>query len=79
MVKPPRRTRIRRRYRNEQYPLVLLRFEDGHEIKLKRGELKSFDAFAGETIKVVVLWDPSANERETIAVKKAETFEAAPR
>jgi len=77
VVKPPRRARIRRRYKNEKYPLVMLRFEDGHEIKLKKGETKAFDAFSGETVKVVVLWDASANERETVAVKKAETFEEA--
>lgn len=74
MVKPPRRARLRRRYKNEKYPLVILRFEDGHEIKLKQGESKSFDAYAGETVKVVVLWDASANERETVSVQKAETF-----
>ena len=78
MVKPPRRTRIRRHYRNEKYPLVLLRFEDGHEIRLKKGEAKAFDAFAGETVKVVVLWDESANERETVASQKAEMFDEAP-
>jgi len=77
VVKPPSRTRIRRRYKNEKYPLVLLRFEDGHEIKLKKGESKSFDAFTGETVKVVVLWDASANERETVIVQKAEQFDAA--
>jgi len=54
---------------------VLLRFEDGHEIQLKRGEGKTFDAYAGETIKVVVVWDPSAGDREVIAVMKAEQFE----
>ena len=53
----------------------MLRFEDGHEIKLKKGETKSFDAYSGETVKVVALWDPSANERETVLVKKAEDFE----
>lgn len=77
MVRRPTRARIRRRFKNEKYPLVLLRFEDGHEIKLRKGEAKAFDAFPGETVKVVVLWDASANERETIAVKKAETFEEA--
>jgi len=77
MVKPPKRARIRRRYKNEKYPLVMLRFEDGHEIKLKKGEAKAFDAYSGETVKVVVLWDASANERETVAVKKAETFDEA--
>lgn len=77
MVRPPSAKRIRRRYTNEKYPLVLLRFEDGHEIQLQKGQGKAFDAFAGETVKVVVLWDPSANEREVIAVLKAEKFEEA--
>lgn len=66
---------LRRRYANERYPLVVLRFEDGHEIRLKRGEGKSFDAYAGETVKVLVEWDASAREREVISVLKAEQFE----
>ncbi len=69
--------RLRRRYANAKYPLVILRFEDGHEIRLKKGQGKSFDAFSGETVKVVVLWDPTADEREVIAVMKAEQFEEA--
>lgn len=74
MPKPGPR-RIRRRYLNEKYPLVVLRFEDGHEIALGRGEGKSFDAYAGETIKVVVVWDATAGDREVIAVLKAEQLE----
>lgn len=69
--------KLRRRYTNEQYREVMLRFEDGHEIRLKKGETKDFDAYAGETIKVVVLWDPSAGEREVVDVRKAEHFEEA--
>ena len=76
-MKRPVARRIRRRYANTAYPLVLLRFEDGHEIRLVRGEAKDFDAYAGETIKVVVLWDASANEREVVEVLKAEQFEEA--
>jgi hypothetical protein len=57
----------------------MLRFEDGHEIRVKKGEAKAFDAFTGETVKVVVLWDASANEREAVASKKAETFDEAPK
>lgn len=75
MVRPPRARRLRRRYTNTSYPLVLLRFEDGHEIRFKKGEAKAFDAFAGEKIKIVVLWDPTASEREVISVMKAEQFE----
>jgi hypothetical protein len=74
VVRPSKQARLRRRYKNEKYPLVILRFEDGHEIKLKKGESKSFNAYAGETVKVVVLWDASANERETVLVQKAEQF-----
>lgn len=74
MVRPPSARRLRRGYVNLKYPLVVLRFEDGHEISLKRGEGKSFDAYAGETIKVVVVWDAPAGDREVIAVMKAEQF-----
>ena len=74
-MRKPTAKRLRRRYTNAKYPLVILRFEDGHEIQLKKGEAKAFDAFAGETIKIVVLWDPSANERELIGARKAEDFE----
>lgn len=74
-MKRPVAKRIRRRYANTAYPLVLLRFEDGHEIRFAKGEVKSFDAYAGETVKVVVLWDPSSNEREVVDVLRAEQFE----
>ena len=67
--------RLRRRYANDTYPVVVLRFEDGHEITLKKGEGKTFDAYAGETIKVVVVWDAAAGDREVIAVLKAEQME----
>ena len=67
--------RLRRRYANDGYPLVVLRFEDGHEIALKKGEGKTFDAYEGETIKIVVVWDAAAGDREVIAVLKAEQLE----
>jgi len=78
MVRPPVARRLRRRYANTKYPLVVLRFEDGHEIALRKGESKTFDAYVGETIKVVAVWDPTAAERDVIAVLKAEQFEEAP-
>ena len=76
-MRKPTAKRLRRRYANTKYPLVFLRFEDGHEIQLKRGEAKAFDAYVGERVKIVVLWDPSANERELIATMKAEDFDVA--
>lgn len=75
MVKPPAARRIRRRYVNSKYPLVALRFEDGHEIRVRKGEGRAFDAYAGETVKVVVLWDPAAGDREVVSVLKAEQFD----
>ncbi len=75
VVRPPRARRLRRRYTNANYPLVVLRFEDGHEIRVGKGEGKVFDAFAGETIKIVALWDRTTSEREVVAVMKAEDFE----
>jgi len=77
MVRKPTRQRLRRRYLNDKYPLLALKFEDGHEIRMTKGEAKAFDVYAGETVKVVVLWDPTSQEREVVAVMKAEQFEAA--
>ena len=74
-MRSPSARPLRRRYANAKYPLVLLRFEDGHEIRIRKGEGKAFDAYEGETIKVVVVWDPSANEREVVSVLKAEQFD----
>lgn len=74
MVRPPSARRLRRRYVNDRYPTVLLRFEDGHEIRIARGEGRTFDAYAGETIKVVAIWDPTSSEREVVSVLKAEQF-----
>lgn len=74
-MRPSAPKRLRRRYSNGRYPLVVLRFEDGHEIRVKKGEGKVFDAYAGETIKVVVVWDSDAGDREVVDVRKAEQFE----
>ena len=76
-MKKPVRKRHRRRYLNAKYPLLALKFEDGHEIRLKKGEAKAFDVFEGETVKIVVLWDPTSQEREVVGVLKAEQFEDA--
>ena len=75
MMRSPSARPLRRRYSNSKYPLVLLKFEDGHEIRVKKGEGKAFDAYVGETIKVVVVWDAAAGDREVVSVLKAEQFE----
>jgi hypothetical protein len=74
-MRKPTAHRLRRRYANTQYPLVILRFEDGHEIQVRNAEGKAFDAYEGETIKLVAVWGPDAEDREVVGVMKAEQFE----
>ena len=72
MPTPPKK--LRKQYRNEKYPEVVLRFEDGHEIKIKQGTTKSFDAWAGERVKILAIWDHTSEEREKVDTIKAEQF-----
>ena len=72
-----RRPHLRKQYQNTQYPVVLLRFEDGHEIRIDRGKGKTFDAWLGERIKIVAIYDPSSAERVLVATKLGEEFEDA--
>ena len=65
-------TRLRKAYVNLQHPTVVLRFEDGHEIRVTQGKVKTFDAYAGEVIKVVALYDPTSAERELLEAVRAE-------
>ena len=73
----PPAQKLRKQYVNTQYPNVVLRFEDGHEIVIKRGVGKAFDIFAGETVRMLAVYDPDARERELIATRKAEEFDDA--
>jgi hypothetical protein len=72
---PPRAEKIRRQYKNSEYPHIVLRFEDGHEINIPKGTAKSFDAYVGERIKILAVYDPTANEREKVDTLRAEQFE----
>lgn len=76
-VKRQSRRKLRRQYSNVEYPEILLRFEDGHEIRINKGRTKSFDAWSGETIRIVALWDPTAGERVLVASRRADEFEIA--
>ena len=69
---PPVPARLRKAYVNQEHPLVLLRFEDGHEIRVARGKVKTFDAYAGEIIKILALYDPTAAERDLLETVRAE-------
>jgi hypothetical protein len=69
--------KVRKQYKNNTHPLVVLRFEDGHEIKVYRGSGKSFDAWSGETVKVLAVNDPTSDAVELIASRKADEFDNA--
>lgn len=69
--------KMRKKYVNSDYPLVMLRFEDGHEIKVYKGSGKEFDAYTGERIKIMAAYDPTSNERELVEERRADDFENA--
>ena len=69
--------RVRKQYTNREYPLVIMRFEDGHEIKVYKGTGKQFDAYPGETVKLLAMFDPTTNDRELVDTRKTEDFESA--
>ena len=73
--RPPKK--IRKQYRNVDFPTVVLRFEDGHEIRVDKGRGKQFDAWPGETIKLLAVYDPTSGERELIEARRADAVEDA--
>ena len=54
---PSAGTKLRKAYVNLDHPSVILRFEDGHEIRIAQGKVKTFDAYTGEMIRVVAIYD----------------------
>ncbi|MBK7907491.1 MAG: hypothetical protein IPJ78_13155 [Gemmatimonadetes bacterium] len=72
MPQPPKK--LRKQYLNNQYPNAVLKFEDGHEIVIKRGTGKTFDCYAGENIKLLAVYDPDARERDLVETRKADDF-----
>ncbi len=72
---PEKPEKLRKQYTNDKYPQVALRFEDGHEIIVDKGATKSFDAWHGERIKVLALWDPTSGERERVDTLRSEQFD----
>ena len=69
---PSAPSRLRKAYVNLEHPVVVLRFEDGHEIRVSKGKVKTFDAYSGEIIKVVAIYDPTSTERELIEAVRAD-------
>lgn len=71
---PPAPAKLRKAYVNVDHPTVILRFEDGHEIRVSQGKVKTFDAYTGEVIKVVAVYDPTSGERELLESLRAEAL-----
>jgi hypothetical protein len=69
--------RIRKQYTNSEYPLIVMRFEDGHEIKVYRNTGKEFDTYPGETVKLLAIHDPASTEWELIESRKSDDFDDA--
>ncbi len=76
IIHPPRK--LRKQYTNTQYPMVVMKFEDGHEIKVYQNTGKVFDVWAGETIKLMAVYDPTSKEWELIEARKSDAFDDAP-
>ncbi len=72
---PPKK--LRKQYSNTAYPMVVLKFEDGHEIKIYQNTGKVFDVWSGETIKVMSVFDPTSKEWELVEAKKSDAFDDA--
>jgi len=69
---PPVPKKLRKAYVNIEHPSVILRFDDGHEIRVSQGKVKTFDAYAGEVIKIVAVYDPTSRERDLLESIRAE-------
>jgi hypothetical protein len=69
---PPAPLKLRKAYINLAHPVVVLRFEDGHEIRVSQGKVKTFDAYGGEIIKIVAIYDPTSSERELLEAVRAD-------
>jgi hypothetical protein len=69
---PSAPSKLRKAYVNTEHPTVLLRFEDGHEIRVLKGKVKTFDAYSGEVIKVLAVYDPTSKERELLEAVRAD-------
>lgn len=72
---PPKK--VRKQFTNSTYPLVVLKFEDGHEIKVYQGTGKVFDAWNGETVKILAVHDTTSKEWDLLEARKVDQFDDA--
>jgi hypothetical protein len=71
---PTAPSKLRKAYVNTAHPMVVLRFEDGHEIRIAKGKVKTFDVYPGEVVKVVAEYDPTSSERELLETLRADAL-----
>jgi hypothetical protein len=77
MTRPPKK--LRKQYTNSEFPVVVLKFEDGHEIEVEQGKGKTFDVWSGERIKIIALHDPKHHpDRDVRETRLADDFADAP-
>ncbi len=69
---PPVPSKLRKAYVNIDHASVVLRFEDGHEIRVAQGKVKTFDAYGGEVIKIVAEYDRKTSDRELLESVRAD-------
>ena len=69
--------KIRKQFINANHPYIILRFEDGHEIRVRQGKGKRFDAWPGETIQLLAVHDTKSGERELLEKRRADNFDDA--
>lgn len=74
-LQPPKK--LRKQFTNATHPLIVLKFENGHQIKVYHNEGAAFDAYAGETIKLLAVQDPTSSEWELLDSRKADAFDDA--
>ncbi len=72
---PPKK--VRKQYTNNKYPLVVLKFEDVHEIKVYEGTGKVFDSWNGETVKILAVHDTTSKEWDLLESRKVDQFDDA--
>jgi hypothetical protein len=69
---PPAPSKLRKAYINNDHPQVMLRFEDGHEIRVAKGTVKTFDVYPGEVVRVLAVYDSASSERELLQSIKSD-------
>ena len=74
-LQPPKK--LRKQFTNSTHPLIVLKFESGHQIKVYQNEGKEFDAYSGETIKLLAVNDPTSSDWELVENRKADAFDDA--